>query len=95
MPALEKFPMEEDRVIGDGGNLTIYERPDQSRYALDKRGNGQEYEAEAPIFGRARFDARDNASGTWEGSRSVPQRAESPDPEAGTGRRVRRRGWSG
>ena len=36
--------MADDRVIGDGGNLTIYERPDSSRYALDKRGNGHEYE---------------------------------------------------
>ena len=95
MPALEKYPMADDRVIGDGGNLTIYERPDSSRYALDKRGNGHEYEDGAPIFGRARFDAREHASGTWEGSRSLPQQAVDRDPEVGAGRRVRRRGWSG
>ena len=94
MPALEKFPMDEDLVVGDGGNLTIYERPDSSRYALDKRGNGHEYEAGAPIFGRARFDARDNSSGTWEGSRSLPRQVASGESETGAGPRVRRRGWS-
>ena len=94
MSAPEKFPMHGDRVIGDGGNLTIYERPDQSRYALDKRGNGHEYEAGAPIFGRARFDAREHASGRWEGSRSIPQHAAPRDAEVGVGHRVRRRGWS-
>ena len=91
MPASEKFPMADDNVVGDGGNLTIYERPDQSRYALDKRGNGQEYEAGEPIFGRARFDARTQATGSWEGSRSQPQQVISPDAELGGGRRVRRR----
>ena len=95
MPTREKFPMEGDRMVGDGGNLTIYERPDSSRYALDKRGKGQEYEADAPIFGRARFDARDLASGTWEGSRSSPQEPVQPDEALGTAHRVRRRGWSG
>jgi hypothetical protein len=88
----EKYPMQNDRVLGDGGNLTVYERPDSSRYALDKRGVGQEYDAGEPIFGRARFDARDLASGTWEGSRSIPR--EGPPPEAAIGamRSVRRRG---
>lgn len=95
MPTREKFPMADDRVIGDGGNLTVYERPDSSRYALDKRGNGQEYEADAPIFGRARFDARDLASGTWKNSRSNPQQPAPPDTAVSTAHRMRRRGWSG
>lgn len=95
MSAVEKYPMEDDRVVGDGGNLTVYERPDRSRYALDKRGNGQEYERESPIFGRARFDVREQASGTWEGSRSLPQQVTSPETGLAAGRQVRRRGWSG
>jgi len=65
------FAMRDDRVIGDGGNVTVYERPDGSRYALDKKGNGSEHELDAKIFGRARFDARELASGRWEGSRSI------------------------
>ena len=94
MPTREKFPMDGDRVLGDGGNLTIYERPDRSRYALDKRGNGQEYDVDAPVFGRARFDTRQLASGTWEGSRSHPQQPVQRDA-LGTAHRLRRRGWSG
>ena len=86
--------MEGDRVLGDGGNLTIYERPDSSRYALDKRGRGREYELEGPVFGRARFDSRKQSSGAWEGSRSEPQKVVSEDIEVGAGHRVRRRGWS-
>ena len=66
------FSMRDDRVIGDGGNVTVYERPDRSRYALDKKGNGSERTLEAPIFGLARFDARDLASGRWDSSRSIP-----------------------
>ncbi len=95
MSAVEKYPMEDDRVVGDGGNLTIYERPDRSRYALDKRGNGQEYEPDSPVFGRARFDVRELASGSWEGSRSLPRAVPSPEPAISAGRQVRRRGWSG
>jgi glutamine synthetase type III len=30
--------MADDEVIGDGGNVTVYQRPDRSQYALDKRG---------------------------------------------------------
>jgi hypothetical protein len=63
--------MADDSLVGDGGNLTIYERPDGSRYALDKRGNGQEWPPDGPVFGRARFDSRPLASGRWEGSRST------------------------
>jgi hypothetical protein len=65
------FSMSGDRIIGDGGNVTVYERPDQTRYALDKKGNGSEHTVDAPIFGRARFDTRDLATGHWDGSRSI------------------------
>ena len=67
------YPMADDAVIGDGGNLTIYERPDGSRYALDKRGCGQEWSADEPVFGRARFDSRDLSSGRWPASASKHQ----------------------
>lgn len=86
--------MEGDRVLGDGGNLTIYERPDSSRYALDKRGHGREYELDGPVFGRARFDSRLQSSGAWEGSRSKPQEPASADAPLGSQPRTRRRGWS-
>jgi hypothetical protein len=94
MAAQQKFPMEQDQVLGDGGNLTIYERPDSSRYALDKRGNGQEYEADLPVFGRARFDSREQSSGVWAGSRSELQVAMPREEPLGSQRRMRRRGWS-
>jgi len=90
--AAQRFPMQDDLVVGDGGNITIYERPDASRYALDKRGCGHECEADVLIFGRARFDARELSSGTWEGSRSVAQ-VVAPRDLAGA-HQVRRRGWS-
>jgi hypothetical protein len=73
------YPMHADRPVGDGGNLTVYQRPDGSRYALDKRGQGREWDPDARLFGRARFDARTLASGRWPGSRSLPQLAESPN----------------
>ena len=80
--------MVDDQVIGDGGNLTVYERPDKSRYALDRKGTGAEWSAEAMIFGRARFDARPHATGRWEGSRS----ALAPGDAALEPPRARRRG---
>lgn len=83
------FPMQADRMIGDGGNVTIYERPDSSRYFLDKKGHGQECDTEMPIFGRARFDARKLATGTWKGSRSERQVIITPDGPSGSPRRVR------
>lgn len=58
-------------MMGDGGNVTVYERPDRSRYALDRHGRGCECAADAPTFGRPRFDSRAEASGEWEGSRSI------------------------
>jgi hypothetical protein len=80
------FPMEDDRIVGDGGNLTIYERPDKSRYTLDVKGRGAECTEDLPAFGRARFDSRNEASGRWPGSRS---RAEE---RAVTGGRARSHG---
>jgi hypothetical protein len=81
--------MSDDAVIGDGGNVTVYERPDRSRYSLDKRGAGSEWDAGAPIFGVARFDARELASGRWPGSRSRPV---TPEQSAHPVSRARRRG---
>jgi hypothetical protein len=68
--------MDADRVIGDGGNLTVYERTDGSRYALDKKGHGEEWEATALLFGRARFDSRMLATGHWKNSHSSLQHGE-------------------
>jgi hypothetical protein len=65
--------MTDDTVVGDGGNVTIYARPDGSRYGLDKKGNGEERAGDEPVFGRARFDSRPLATGRWEGSRSTEQ----------------------
>ena len=75
MPASSssKFPMDADRMLGDGGNVTVYERPDGSRYTLDKRGHGCECQGDLPIFGRARFDARELSTGRWDGSLSALQ----------------------
>jgi hypothetical protein len=80
----ETYPMTDDAVVGDGGNVTIYARPDGSRYGLDKKGNGEERAVDEPVFGRARFDSRPLASGRWEGSRST---VEPKDPwQDGPGR---------
>jgi hypothetical protein len=64
------YTMEDDRIVGDGGGVTIYERPDRSRYALDRRGRGYELCFGEGAMGPARFDARDLADGRWPGSRS-------------------------
>jgi hypothetical protein len=90
MPDTERNPMDTDRVIGDGGNLTVYERTDGSRYALDKKGHGREWEETARLFGRARFDSRTLATGRWKDSRSRPQHSEGSDQS----RRGRRHGHS-
>jgi hypothetical protein len=74
--------MKDDRVIGDGANLTVYERPDRSRYTLDSKGNGSECTADLPVFGRARFDSRDLASGRWANSRSSEQKPGDPSARA-------------
>lgn len=85
---MAKFAMEDDKVVGDGGNVTVYERPDGSQYALDRKGSGSEWDADGPVFGRARFDARPQATGRWEGSRSAPSTGGAVAEPA----RARRRG---
>lgn len=85
---MPKYAMEDDKVLGDGGNVTVYERPDGSLYALDHQGHGSERDPEDPVFGRARFDARSRATGRWAGSRS----ALSVDFDAAGPSRARRRG---
>jgi hypothetical protein len=85
-----RYPINADRIVGDGGNLTVYERPDKSRYALDKRGNGREYDPAAPTFGRERFDSRKLSTGRWDGSRSAPQTVARPPAGIGQGRSARR-----
>ena len=74
--------MEDDRIVGDGANLTVYERPDKSRYTLDSRGVGAECTDELPTFGRARFDSRDLATGRWPDSRSSEQQPADAVPRA-------------
>ena len=66
-----KFPMSRDRIVGDAGNTTAYERPDGSWYALDRYGRGCELPQGTRVSGPAKFDSRDNASGSWAGSRST------------------------
>lgn len=79
--------MSGDRVIGDGCNVTVYERPDKTRYALDRRGVGSEWDPDAPTFGRARFDSRALATGRWDGSRSSQATPPVPDPPRGRRRK--------
>ena len=79
--------MDEDQIVGDGGNLTIYERPDKSRYTLDTKGRGAEgANPTRPPSGALRFDSREEASGRWPGSRS------RPEERAVTGGRARSHG---
>lgn len=84
---VKKFDMKADRIVGDGCNVTVYERLDSSRYALDRRGSGSEWNADQPVFGRARFDSRPLATGRWEGSRSLEASGAEAEPA-----RARRRG---
>lgn len=67
----EGHSLDRDVIVGDGGNVTVYERPDGSRYALDKRGQGREWPAGDPVFGRARFDSRPLSTGRWPGANAV------------------------
>lgn len=84
--------MADDEIVGDGGNVTVYRRPDGSRYALDKTGRGTEWSADAAIFGRARFDARDLATGLWDGSRSLEAQTGETEQAISSTRSARRRG---
>ena len=66
-----EYPMDEDILVGDGGNLAVYQRPDGSRYALDPLGRGHELCWGEGILGPARFDSRALTACDWPGSRSV------------------------
>jgi hypothetical protein len=70
------YPMSGDRILGDGGNCTVYQRPDGSRYALDRSGRGGELPGGTRILGPAKFDPRPDAirrRSSWTGSRSDPR----------------------
>jgi hypothetical protein len=64
------YPMGGDQVVGDGGEITVYARPDGSRYALDRLGRGYEVCFGEGVCGPALFDSRHLADGRWPGSRS-------------------------
>jgi hypothetical protein len=86
---MKRYDMSADRIVGDGCNVTVYEREDKSRYALDRRGAGTEWDDTEPIFGKARFDSRHLSTGRWEGSRSLQSAPPPGDPP-----RARRRSGS-
>ena len=67
---MDAYAMHEDAVVGDGGGVTHYIRPDGSRYALDPDGRGYELPWGEGVLGPARFDSRALADGRWPGSRS-------------------------
>ncbi len=69
---MSEYPMHEDRLVGDGGGLAVYQRPDGSRYALDREGRGHELCWGEGAIGPARFDSRALSDGRWPGSRSRP-----------------------
>jgi hypothetical protein len=81
---MSAYPMDADRLVGDGGGVTIYQRPDGSRYALDRHGRGHELCFGEGAIGPARFDARAHADGVWPGSRSRPAVAAGRRPAAPT-----------
>lgn len=64
------YPMNEDVLVGDGGGVAVHQRPDGSRYALDRYGRGDELCWGERAIGPARFDSRALADGRWPGSRS-------------------------
>jgi hypothetical protein len=65
-----EYPMNDDTLIGDGGNIAVYERPDGSRYGLDREGRGHERCWGEGVLGPALFDSRTLSDGRWPGSRS-------------------------
>jgi hypothetical protein len=54
-------PSANDIIVGDGGNTTVYRRPDGSEYALDREGRGGE--GRTRVYGPAEFDSRSQAEG--------------------------------
>ena len=72
---MDTYAMEADRIVGDGGGVTVYMRPDGSRYALDRLGRGHELCFGEGAWGPPRFDSRALADGRWPGSRSHVRQA--------------------
>lgn len=56
-----RSPSPNDIIVGDGGNTTVYRRPDGMEYALDREGRGGE--GSTRIYGPAKFDSRSQAEG--------------------------------
>jgi hypothetical protein len=56
-----RSPSPNDIIVGDGGNTTVYRRPDGTEYALDREGRGGE--GSTRIYGPAKFDSRSQAEG--------------------------------
>jgi Skp family chaperone for outer membrane proteins len=54
-------PGRNDQIVGDGGNATVYRRPDGSEYALDREGRGGQ--GKTKVYGPAKFDSRSKFSG--------------------------------
>jgi len=54
-------PSASDIIVGDGGNTTVYRRPDGSEYALDREGRSGE--GSTTVYGPAKFDSRSQAEG--------------------------------
>jgi hypothetical protein len=54
-----RSPSPNDIIVGDGGNATVYRRPDGSEYALDREGRGGE--GSTKVYGPAKFDSRSQA----------------------------------
>ena len=72
---MDAYPMFDDEILGDGGGVTVYRRPDGSLYALDRDGRGYEACFGECVWAPAQFDSRALADGRWPGSRS---RVEAP-----------------
>lgn len=61
-----RSPSPNDIIVGDGGNTTVYRRPDGSEYALDREGRGGE--GNTRVYGPAEFDSRAQAEGVAGGN---------------------------
>jgi hypothetical protein len=59
-----RSPSPNDIILGDGGNTTVYRRPDGSEYALDREDRGGE--GSTRVYGPAKFDSHSQA-GSGEG----------------------------
>ena len=50
-----------DRIVGDGGNCTVYQRTDGRYYVLDRYG--RKAEGKTRVHGPAKFDSRSKVRG--------------------------------